>query len=69
MAKRHPFPMIIEAHAGSNVIVGCSGTTSVQQGAGPADELETELLRSFRSLSIRDRVDILHAIYEKQKKK
>lgn len=68
MEKAHPFPMYIEAHAGSCVVVGCSGQTSIG-AADQRDEMETELLRAFRRLNMRERVDVLRAIYDKIDKK
>ena len=68
MKRKHPFPpMHIEAHAGSSIIIGGIGHTATTGNAGPADELEAELLASFRTLPVRDRVEIMQAIYEKQK--
>lgn len=66
---KHPFPpvMYIEAHAGSSVVIGCSGSTSIGNGEGLSDEMEQELLSAFRSLPLRDKVEVLRAVYEKQK--
>ena len=58
----HPFPMHIEAHSGSSVVVGCSGQTSIGS-EGIANEMERELLDIFRSLDMRERIDVLRMIY------
>lgn len=64
---KHPFPTpkyYIEAHSGSSVVVGCSGNTAIGGNADAIDELEAELLRNFRALSVRGRVEILQTIYD-----
>ena len=62
--QRHPFPMYIEAHSGSSVIVGGYGHTSTAGSASaPMDELEADLLRVFRSFPLRERVDIMNHLY------
>jgi len=60
VAKLHT-PLHIEAHEGSSVIVGCSGSTSIN--AAQTDTLETELLRVFRSLTVRERVAVMGNLY------
>lgn len=64
----HPFPLHIEAHSGSSVVVGCSGQTSIGS-EGIANEMERELLEVFRSLDMRERIDVLRMIYSKKDKK
>ena len=49
----------------STVIVGCSGEVSVENKT--LSELETELLRIFRSVSIRERVSLIQQAYEYEK--
>lgn len=63
MKKAHPFPKYyIEAHSGSSVVVGCTGSTTI--GAGSTmDEMERELLRTFRALTIKDKVKVVNGLY------
>ena len=53
----------IEAN-NSTVVVGCSG--SVNAGT-PLSELDLELLRVFRSLPTRKKVELLNTAYELEK--
>lgn len=61
--KKHPFPMYIEAHAGSSVVVGCSGHTNIGAAQKEADPMEEDLIRLFRSFSLRERVDVMSQLY------
>ena len=61
-----PAPLRIEAHAGSSVIIGGQGHTTASSTSGAADELESELLRVFRSFPIRDRLSIMESLYRRQ---
>lgn len=66
--QKHPFPtpapMYIEAHAGSSVVIGCSGETKIGSAATPADEMERELVALFRSLGLRDKVQVMRGLYD-----
>lgn len=61
--QKHPFPMYIEAHAGSSVVVGCSGHTHIGTATGATDQMEADLIRIFRALPLRERVDIMSRLY------
>lgn len=61
--QKHPFPMYIEAHAGSSVVVGCSGHTTIGATAVASDPMEADLIRIFRSIPLRERVDIMSQLY------
>lgn len=57
----------IEAHAGSSVIIGGQGHTTASGTS--TDELETELLRVFRSFPLRDRLHIMETLYRRETEK
>ena len=59
-------PLRIEAHAGSSVIIGGKGHTTASSTSGAADELESELLRVFRSFPLRDRLNIMETLYRRE---
>lgn len=70
MKNAHPFPKYyIEAHTGSSVVVGCSGDTRIDGKEDRLNEMEQEVIRYFRSLPLRCRVEILNAIYAEEDKK
>lgn len=59
----------IEAN-NSTVVVGSTGTVTI--GASPLSEMEEELLRVFRGLATRRKIELLSRAYEieeEQKKK
>lgn len=69
-SKKHPFPKYyIEAHAGSSVVVGCSGHTNIGGGIDQLTDMEREIIRYFRTLSLRCQVEIMNAIYAEEEKK
>lgn len=62
----HHHHYTITASEGSSVIVGCSGQTIVggNYNTGAMDEMETEMLRLFRSFDMRRKTEAMACLFK-----
>ena len=62
----HHHHYTITASEGSSVIVGCSGQTIVGRNynTGTMDEMETEMLRLFRSFDMRRKTEAMAYLFK-----
>lgn len=48
----------------SSVLLGCSGQTTATNGTVRRTESEEELLRIYRTLSIREKIEFMEKVYQ-----